>query len=101
MIGLPSVFVWLVPVFVTAPQPSTLNPQPSTPNPQPPTLNPQHPTLNRVQVFAQMKSLLHNASTDAELRTRLHGDGVVFFLHLLGLDMNGHAHRPQSKVTKP
>ena len=48
-------------------------------------------------VFAQVEELLANASSDASLRARLHGDRVVLFLHLLGLDMNGHAHRPNSR----
>ena len=34
-----------------------------------------------------MESLLKNATTDASLHARLHGERVVFFLHLLGLDM--------------
>ena len=47
-------------------------------------------------VFTQMEQLLHNASVMPALDARLRGDGVVMFLHLLGLDMNGHAHRPKS-----
>ena len=45
---------------------------------------------------SEMESLLSRAKTDAALYERLHGERVVFFLHLLGLDMNGHAHRPNS-----
>ena len=45
---------------------------------------------------SEMESLLSRAKTDAALHQRLHGERVVFFLHLLGLDMNGHAHRPNS-----
>ena len=48
-------------------------------------------------VFSELDSLLEQAASNASLHARLHGDGVVFFLHLLGLDMNGHAHRPHSK----
>ena len=48
-------------------------------------------------VWEQVEELLANASSDARLRERLHGQRVVFFLHLLGLDMNGHAHRPKSR----
>ncbi|KAI9189512.1 Glycosyl phosphatidyl inositol anchor synthesis [Blastocladiella emersonii ATCC 22665] len=35
-------------------------------------------------------------STDANLIADLHQDRVVIFLHLLGLDTNGHAFRPHS-----
>jgi len=44
-------------------------------------------------VAALFESAKHNASLDAALRQ----DKVVVFLHLLGLDTNGHAHRPHSK----
>ena len=35
---------------------------------------------------SEMESLLSRAKTDAALYERLHGERVVFFLHLLGLD---------------
>ncbi|KAL4070212.1 Phosphatidylinositolglycan class N-domain-containing protein [Scleroderma yunnanense] len=48
-------------------------------------------------VLDQLRTLFHNASTDATLSSHLHEDKVVFFLHLLGLDTTGHAYRPYSK----
>ncbi|KAI8853246.1 Phosphatidylinositolglycan class N-domain-containing protein, partial [Chytridium lagenaria] len=48
-------------------------------------------------VFDKVDELLVNATTDKSLYSLLHEDKVVIFLHLLGLDTNGHAHRPYSK----
>lgn len=47
-------------------------------------------------VFDRLTSLFASSKKDPGLASRLRGDGVVIFLHLLGLDMNGHAHRPNS-----
>ncbi|XP_037549761.1 GPI ethanolamine phosphate transferase 1 [Nematolebias whitei] len=48
-------------------------------------------------VFTQVKSLLHSAKSNSSLKASLLEDGNVFFLHLLGIDTNGHAHRPMSQ----
>ncbi|KAI8339508.1 Phosphatidylinositolglycan class N-domain-containing protein [Chlamydoabsidia padenii] len=48
-------------------------------------------------VFDHVKTLFNNASRDSQLDHQLRQDKNVFFLHLLGLDTNGHAHRPYSK----
>ncbi|KAN0031977.1 hypothetical protein ACTFIV_005850 [Dictyostelium citrinum] len=48
-------------------------------------------------VFDKVQQLLLNASTDQELNRKLRSDKVSIFLHLLGLDTNGHAYRPNSK----
>ncbi|KAF2472695.1 putative phosphatidylinositolglycan class N [Lindgomyces ingoldianus] len=48
-------------------------------------------------VFDRVKKLFKDADTDEELNTRLRQDKIVFFLHLLGLDTTGHAHRPYSQ----
>ncbi|KAI9251060.1 alkaline-phosphatase-like protein [Sporodiniella umbellata] len=48
-------------------------------------------------VFDNVKQLFKNASTNPELNARLRQKKVVFFLHLLGLDTNGHGFRPTSK----
>ncbi|XP_008305676.1 GPI ethanolamine phosphate transferase 1 [Cynoglossus semilaevis] len=48
-------------------------------------------------VFTQVKSFLESAKSNSTLRARLLQDKNVFFLHLLGIDTNGHAHRPMSK----
>ncbi|OAL73622.1 hypothetical protein A7D00_1650 [Trichophyton violaceum] len=39
----------------------------------------------------------YNASTDKDLNTKLRQDRIVFFLHSLGLDITGYAHRPYSQ----
>lgn len=47
-------------------------------------------------VLGQLETLFRNTDTDMTLKTKLHSDKVVFFLHLLGLDTTGHSHRPHS-----
>ena len=48
-------------------------------------------------VFERVKELFKEAESDEKLASKLAQDKVVFFLHLLGIDTNGHAHRPTSK----
>ena len=48
-------------------------------------------------VFDGVKALFAEAATNATLDAQLREQKVVFFLHLLGLDTNGHAYRPYSK----
>ncbi|XP_054478913.1 GPI ethanolamine phosphate transferase 1 [Anoplopoma fimbria] len=48
-------------------------------------------------VFTQFKSFFQSAKSNSSLRASLLEDKNVFFLHLLGIDTNGHAHRPMSK----
>ncbi|XP_057680088.1 GPI ethanolamine phosphate transferase 1 isoform X2 [Corythoichthys intestinalis] len=48
-------------------------------------------------VFTQVKSFLQSAKSNSTLMADLLKDKNVFFLHLLGLDTNGHAHRPMSQ----
>lgn len=48
-------------------------------------------------VFDKVKALFAEAAQNATLDAALRQDKSVFFLHLLGLDTNGHAHRPYSK----
>lgn len=48
-------------------------------------------------VFDHVKDLFQNATTDKDLKALLKAKKNVFFLHLLGLDTNGHAFRPHSK----
>ncbi|KAG3244381.1 GPI ethanolamine phosphate transferase 1 [Phytophthora idaei] len=50
-----------------------------------------------VWVFRRLQKLLNGAKEDSELHTKLHSDGVVVFCHYLGIDSNGHAHRPNSQ----
>eukprot|EP01117_Protostelium_nocturnum_P010504 TRINITY_DN3782_c0_g1_i1.p1 TRINITY_DN3782_c0_g1~~TRINITY_DN3782_c0_g1_i1.p1 ORF type:complete len:577 (-),score=157.80 TRINITY_DN3782_c0_g1_i1:505-2235(-) len=48
-------------------------------------------------VFDRFEALLKRAEKDPKVNQELNQDKVVFFLHLLGIDTNGHAHRPYSK----
>ncbi|RFU35635.1 hypothetical protein B7463_g668, partial [Scytalidium lignicola] len=47
-------------------------------------------------VFDRVKALFEEASRNATLDASLREDKCVFFLHLLGLDTNGHGYRPYS-----
>ncbi|CAN1153368.1 GPI ethanolamine phosphate transferase 1 [Linum perenne] len=48
--------------------------------------------------FDQFQSLLNRSHGDPKLKELLHQDKLVIFLHLLGCDSNGHAHRPFSSI---
>ncbi|KAI2648969.1 GPI ethanolamine phosphate transferase 1 [Labeo rohita] len=48
-------------------------------------------------VFDEVKDFLNGAKSNETLLNMLHEEQNVFFLHLLGIDTNGHAHRPMSK----
>uniref|UniRef100_A0A3B4TH91 GPI ethanolamine phosphate transferase 1 n=1 Tax=Seriola dumerili TaxID=41447 RepID=A0A3B4TH91_SERDU len=48
-------------------------------------------------VFSQVKSFFQSAKSNSSLKASLLEDKNVFFLHLLGIDTNGHAHRPMSQ----
>uniref|UniRef100_A0A0E0K1K9 GPI ethanolamine phosphate transferase 1 n=1 Tax=Oryza punctata TaxID=4537 RepID=A0A0E0K1K9_ORYPU len=48
--------------------------------------------------FDQFQGLLNRSFEDAKLRQLLLQDKLVIFLHLLGCDTNGHAHRPYSNI---
>ncbi len=45
----------------------------------------------------RLKELIEAASIDEKLASKLKSDQVVIFVHLLGLDTNGHAFKPHSK----
>ncbi|KAJ4460026.1 putative GPI ethanolamine phosphate transferase 1 [Paratrimastix pyriformis] len=47
-------------------------------------------------VFQRMEELFQNATRDPVLNENLHKPGIIFFLHLLGLDTTGHVKRPNS-----
>ncbi|XP_053322409.1 GPI ethanolamine phosphate transferase 1 [Spea bombifrons] len=51
-------------------------------------------------VFENVKAFLNSARNNQTLLNKLNKDKIVFFLHLLGLDTNGHAHRPGSREYK-
>ncbi|KAL3813766.1 hypothetical protein ACJIZ3_015034 [Penstemon smallii] len=48
--------------------------------------------------FSQFDNLLNKSNEDAKLNQLLQQDNLVIFLHLLGCDSNGHAHRPYSSI---
>uniref|UniRef100_A0A7N5ZVB8 GPI ethanolamine phosphate transferase 1 n=1 Tax=Anabas testudineus TaxID=64144 RepID=A0A7N5ZVB8_ANATE len=48
-------------------------------------------------VFTQVKSFFQSAKSNSSLKASLLEDKNIFFLHLLGIDTNGHAHRPMSQ----
>lgn len=48
--------------------------------------------------FDQFKGLLNRSKEDPKLKELLLQDNLVVFLHLLGCDSNGHAHRPFSSI---
>lgn len=52
-------------------------------------------------VLEQLGTLFHNATSDPVLDLQLRQEKTVFFLHLLGLDVTGHSHRPRSRVRIP
>ncbi|PVZ97748.1 hypothetical protein BB558_006280 [Smittium angustum] len=47
-------------------------------------------------VFSKVDDMFKNAKTDFTLKTGLNQDGIVIFMHLLGIDTNGHGFRPHS-----
>ena len=48
-------------------------------------------------VFDKVESFFNAAREDVNLQLKLRQDKVVLFLHLLGLDTNGHRNKPGSK----
>ncbi|KAF6159868.1 hypothetical protein GIB67_032952 [Kingdonia uniflora] len=48
--------------------------------------------------FDEFQSLLNRSNDDPKLKQLLLEDNLVIFLHLLGCDSNGHAHRPYSDI---
>ena len=47
-------------------------------------------------VFERVRGLFEEAKLNKTLSERLRQEKAIFFLHLLGIDTNGHAHRPTS-----
>ncbi|KAJ3271888.1 Glycosyl phosphatidyl inositol anchor synthesis [Terramyces sp. JEL0728] len=48
-------------------------------------------------VFDHFELLFNHAKSNATLEKMLRGERIVFFLHLLGLDTNGHGFKPYSE----
>ncbi|XP_074998631.1 GPI ethanolamine phosphate transferase 1 isoform X8 [Calonectris borealis] len=51
-------------------------------------------------VFDHVKSFFNSSRSNQTLFSALNEEKVVLFLHLLGIDTNGHAHRPNSREYK-
>uniref|UniRef100_A0A452QM88 GPI ethanolamine phosphate transferase 1 n=1 Tax=Ursus americanus TaxID=9643 RepID=A0A452QM88_URSAM len=51
-------------------------------------------------VFDNVKEFFHAARNNRSLFSKVNEEKIVFFLHLLGIDTNGHAHRPTSREYK-
>lgn len=48
--------------------------------------------------FDQFKSIVNRSKEDPKVKQLFQQDQNVIFLHLLGCDSNGHAHRPYSSI---
>lgn len=48
-------------------------------------------------VFEKVEDLFNRARSDQHLAKLLSEERIVFFLHLLGIDTNGHSHKPMSR----
>ncbi|XP_075388652.1 GPI ethanolamine phosphate transferase 1 isoform X2 [Tenrec ecaudatus] len=51
-------------------------------------------------VFDHVKEFFRAAPANQPLFSKINEEKIVFFLHLLGIDTNGHAHRPSSREYK-
>uniref|UniRef100_A0A8D2EB70 GPI ethanolamine phosphate transferase 1 n=1 Tax=Theropithecus gelada TaxID=9565 RepID=A0A8D2EB70_THEGE len=51
-------------------------------------------------VFDNVKDFFRHARNNQSLFSKINEEKIVFFLHLLGIDTNGHAHRPSSRDYK-
>ncbi|OQS00084.1 GPI ethanolamine phosphate transferase [Thraustotheca clavata] len=48
-------------------------------------------------VYSQVYDLFSSAKTNTSLKAQLLQDKTIIFCHFLGIDSNGHAHRPMSR----
>ncbi|KAG0585367.1 hypothetical protein M758_2G006200 [Ceratodon purpureus] len=48
--------------------------------------------------FQRLERFLHESKSDPKIQRDIKDDGLIVFLHLLGCDTNGHAHRPYSDI---
>jgi phosphatidylinositol glycan class N len=48
--------------------------------------------------FDRLERCLNESKSDPKIQRDIKDDGLVVFLHLLGCDTNGHAHRPYSDI---
>ncbi|XP_050397515.1 GPI ethanolamine phosphate transferase 1 [Patella vulgata] len=49
-------------------------------------------------VFDKVTEFFAKSKLDKPLHDKLHQNKIVFFLHLLGIDTNGHSHKPYSQA---
>ncbi|KAK6185837.1 hypothetical protein SNE40_007983 [Patella caerulea] len=49
-------------------------------------------------VFDKVTNFFADSKLDKSLHEKLHQNKIVFFLHLLGIDTNGHSHKPYSRA---
>jgi len=56
-----------------------------------------HSTQMTILMPYSMQSFFNSSRSNQMLFSALNEDKVVLFLHLLGIDTNGHAHRPNSR----
>lgn len=54
-------------------------------------------TMLDTWVFDGVKKFFQEAENDVELKEKLNQDKIIFFLHLLGMDTNGHVNKPYSR----
>ncbi|XP_024401012.1 uncharacterized protein [Physcomitrium patens] len=48
--------------------------------------------------FDRLERFLKESQSDPKIQKDIKDDGLIIFLHLLGCDTNGHAHRPYSDI---
>ena len=49
-------------------------------------------------VFDKVKAFMDKQGQSEDLRRKLRQDKLILFLHLLGLDTNGHTNKPHSRM---
>ena len=49
-------------------------------------------------VFDKVKAFMDKQGQSEDLRRKLRQDKLILFLHLLGLDTNGHTYKPHSRM---
>ncbi|CAD5110957.1 DgyrCDS311 [Dimorphilus gyrociliatus] len=57
----------------------------------------ENPYTLDLTVYNMIKEFLRNATTNSTLNKIVNRDKVVLFIHLLGIDTNGHAYKPHSR----
>lgn len=55
-------------------------------------------TVLDIWAWRKVQELFRNAKHNRTLSSQLCADGLVIYIHLLGLDVTGHSYRPHSQV---